>query len=316
MKYILKIPAGHEKSVFIVSVSGGKDSAALAAEMKRLAEETGIEVRYVFADTGWEAPETYEYLATMERVLGITIDRVGFPGGMLAKIRERAGFPNGGAKWCTDELKLRPLRAYHDAIAAECDTDTINVIGVRAEESAKRAKLAEWEYSDEWRGYVWRPIHALTIADVLAIHHHAGLPVNPLYKRGHGRVGCYPCFRETKGGIALIAEHSPERIDELHALEHECSEERARRNVETPGRYTIEEATFFQKIVAAHGKDGARLANEAGRPKRKGVPFPIREAVAWSRTSRGGVQLKLIQESPDSGCFRWGMCEPPEKGGE
>ena len=42
--------------------------------------EAEIPCRYVFADTQWEAPETYEYLATLERMLAflgskMTIDR-------------------------------------------------------------------------------------------------------------------------------------------------------------------------------------------------------------------------------------------------
>ena len=51
----LKIPEGHEESVFVVSVSGGKDSTATWLRLR----ESGIECRAVFADTGWEAPETY-----------------------------------------------------------------------------------------------------------------------------------------------------------------------------------------------------------------------------------------------------------------
>jgi 3'-phosphoadenosine 5'-phosphosulfate sulfotransferase (PAPS reductase)/FAD synthetase len=303
VKELLGVPHGHDDSVFIVSVSGGKDSAALAAEMKRLAEETGITVRYVFADTGWEAPQTYEYLRTLERELGITIEWVGKPGGMRAAGDGGARFPSRVQRWCTRELKIEPLRAYHARVAAELDCETVNVVGLRAEESEARAKLAEFEDSEEWGGYVWRPLIRWTVADVLAAHHRAGIPVNPLYKLGFSRVGCL-CINASKEEIRLFGEHFPEWIDEVEVMEAAGSAERARRNVETPGRYSMEEATFFQKIVK--GEDG----------KRHGAPFPIREAVAWSRTSRGGVQLRLIQESPDSGCFRWGMCEPPEKGDE
>ena len=77
---LLTIPAGHEDSVFIVSVSGGKDSTATLLALR----ESNIPPRAAFADTGWEAPETYAYLATLERLLGITIDRVGVPGGITA----------------------------------------------------------------------------------------------------------------------------------------------------------------------------------------------------------------------------------------
>lgn len=303
------MPEGHSGSRRIVSISGGKDSAATALAMR----EAGLEAHhYVFADTGWEAPETYDYLGTLESVLKITIDRVGKPGGMRAAIAGGARFPSRVQRWCTEELKLIPIRAYHDRIAEQFDTDTINVIGVRAEESEARAKLPAWEFSDEWKGYVYRPILRWAIAEVLAIHHRHGLPVNPLYKRGHERVGCYPCINSTKKEIELIADHAPWRIDEIDALEIGGSAERARRNIETPGRYTIETATFFQKTEHTR-KDGKVVLMENGRAKKQGVPFPIREAVAWSRTARGGIQFRVIQEDPHGGCFRWGMCEPPAR---
>mgnify|MGYP000854548483 CR=1 FL=1 len=304
----LVLPLGHTRSRRIVSMSGGKDSAATALALR----EAELEAHhYVFADTGWEARETYEYLATLERVLGITIDRVGHPGGMPAKIRERAGFPSRVQRWCTDELKLKLLRTYHDRIATIHQEDTINVVGVRAEESAARANLPAWEFSDEWRGYVWRPILAWSVEEVLAIHHRHGLPVNPLYKRGHSRVGCYPCIHAAKEELALVAEYAPERIDEIDAYEQESTAERARRNVETPGRYECETATYFQQEEIVLDDAGQPVLLASGRPKRRGVPFPIREAVAWSRTSRGGVQLRLIPDPPSGGCFRWGLCEPP-----
>ena len=297
----LTLPTGHSRSVFIVSVSGGKDSAALASEMKLLAEETGALVRYAFADTGWEAPETYEYLATMARILGVTVDRVQSEhGGMLDIAKRKAGFPHRGGRWCTSELKVKPLRAYHDRVAEELDTDTISVVGIRAEESAARAAMAEFEYDEKWGGYVWRPIMGWTVADVLEAHHRAALPVNPLYKRGHGRVGCYPCINETKAGVKLIAEYAPDRIDLIDRKEVEFSGERVRRNQSGEGDFAHTQATFFQ----SRGAVGARG---------EFPPTPIRDVVAWSRTSRGGVQLNLLQESPDSGCFRWGMCEPPAR---
>lgn len=306
---IARPPAG-EHDVFITSVSGGKDSTAMALAMR----EAEIPCRYVFADTQWEAPETYEQLATLERVLGVTIDRVSHPGGMLAGVAENGGFPSYVRRWCTRLLKMEPLRAHHDRVAEECDADTVNVVGVRAEESASRAKLPEWEHSDEWRGYVWRPILRWTIADVLAIHHRHGMPVHPHYKLGIGRVGCWPCINSIKGDIALLAQHDPARVDFLEGVERDVAAMRAARNAAEPGRYAVEDVTFFQQQVPAVGDDGRPLFLESGARKSKYVPFPIREAVAWSRTERGGretTQLRLFQPDPQGGCFRWGLCEAP-----
>lgn len=106
-------PAGHDDSVFVVSVSGGKDSTATVLALR----EAEIPARYVFADTGWEVPQTYDYLAELERLLSIKIDRVGKPGGMVAAAAAR--FPSRVQRWCTKELKIQPLRAYHDALEGD-----------------------------------------------------------------------------------------------------------------------------------------------------------------------------------------------------
>lgn len=286
-------PAGHDDDVFIVSVSGGKDSTATVLALR----EAGIPFRAVFADTAWEVDETYEHLNLLESQLGISIERVGFPGGMVAKIRQRANFPSRMAKWCTGELKRDMILGVHRRVRDAEDVDTVSVVGIRADESAARADALEFEYVDDhWGGYVWRPIVTWTVADVLAIHHRHGIPVNPLYKLGFGRVGCMPCIFETKSGIKLMAQHFPGRVDTIRELEAEITVERARRFAagESKTKHASELATFFMG-------------------KRPGEITPIDKVVAWSKTSRGGRQLPLLQEAPDSGCYRWGLCEPPVK---
>lgn len=272
----------------ILSLSGGKDSTACALALR----EAGLTFRMVFADTGWEAPETYAHLDHLREKLG-PIDVVGSPGGMVAKVRERAGFPGRLQRWCTSELKMRPLREYHDAYEQSFGVGTCNVVGVRAGESAARAKLSELEDDDTWNGWIWRPIHSWSVEDVLAIHHRHGVEVNPLYRRGHDRVGCFPCIMSTKEDIRLVAEHAPERIDEIRELEAECTYERLKRNGEKPGRYKHAKATFFQ-----HHPD---------RPEIYGIDA----VVAWSRTKRGGKVLPLLPPAPSGGCFRWGFCDAP-----
>lgn len=296
----LKIPEGHDDSVFIVSVSGGKDSTATLLAMR----EAGIPHRAVFADTGWEARETYEYLETLERLLGITIDRVGVPGGMRAKIRARAGFPTRMQRWCTRELKVEPLRAYHDRVAEETGCETVSVVGIRAEESEARAKMVSFGFDDRWGGYVWRPMIDAAVSDVLALHHRHGVPVNPLYKRGHSRVGCWPCIYASKDQIRLWAQDDPASVAEVAALEVECETLRAERNKVAPGRYTHGIASFFQSRESTTDKVTG---------KRVYLLVHVADVVEWAQTDRGGRQMVLLREDSDSGCFRWGMCEPPTR---
>ncbi len=282
-----------EGVVFVCNVSGGKDSTATALALV----EAGIPHRRVFADTRWEAPETYEHLDMLRAKLG-PIDVVGYPGGMPAKIREGARFASRMQRWCTRELKIDALRKYYDAIEVD-GASAVCTIGIRASESPSRAKMLECDDDEMWGGWMWRPIIRWTIADVLAIHHRHGVPVNPLYQRGHDRVGCYPCVMASKEDVRLVADYAPERIAGIRELEAAVTAERVRRNEETPGRYSHPEASFFLK---------AANRDTPGAPIMK-----IDEVVAWSRTERGGRQLPMFPPVPDGGCFRWGLCEAPAK---
>jgi 3'-phosphoadenosine 5'-phosphosulfate sulfotransferase (PAPS reductase)/FAD synthetase len=267
----------------VASVSGGKDSTALMLALR----EAEVPFRAVFSDTGWEARETYEYLDLLREKIG-SIDVVRPKRDMIESIRHRAGFPARMQRWCTQELKLTPLRAYHDALGVE----TVNAMGVRGEESARRAAMPEWADDEEWGGYVWRPLIAWKVEDVIAIHHRHGVPLNPLYRAGFDRVGCWPCIFSRKDEIRGLADKDPERVALIAALEAEATQLRADRNAETPGRYAHEQAVFFQT-------------------RTPGQVMPIRDIVAWSRTSTGGRQLPLLVDPPQGGCMRWGMCEAP-----
>ena len=51
----------------ILSLSGGKDSAALAVYLR----DRVPNMEYIFHDTGKELPETYDYMARLESTLPI-----------------------------------------------------------------------------------------------------------------------------------------------------------------------------------------------------------------------------------------------------
>lgn len=336
----------------VLSVSGGKDSTAMMLAVR----ESGLAFRAVFADTGWEAPETYAYLDLLrERVGPIDVVRA-LPKGdvpataspMKDRIRRRAGFPARMQRWCTRELKIEPLRAYHDAIG----DDTVSVVGIRADESESRSKMLAIEDDHEWGGWIWRPLLTWSIADTIAIHHRHGIPVNPLYQRGHSRVGCYPCIFAQKEEIRLVADHSPERIDEIRALEAEVAAIRVAANAAVPETKcdACEAGRAFEThdencdahadpaepctcsfghgpgvsvpCVACGGTGRVRVPRykhpigtffQTTTPGRRSGYVSIDEVVAWSRTSKGGRQLPLLAEPPSGGCFRWGLCEPPAK---
>src|SRR3982750_1643991 len=79
----------------VLSLSGGKDSAALAVHLR----DRVPTMEYIFHDTGKELPDTYEYLERLEGYLGRKIVRTTFEttfdhilrmkGGMLPSTQRR-----------------------------------------------------------------------------------------------------------------------------------------------------------------------------------------------------------------------------------
>lgn len=283
----LALPNPKEVPVF-VNVSGGKDSAAVCLHLT----EQGIPHRRVFADTGWEHEDTYKYLDYLETVLG-PIDRVKPAMPMPDMIRQKGMFPNFRQRWCTAELKVRPLNDY---MAKEDPYwDAIVAVGIRADESTARAGLDEWEHDgNAMERWVWRPIIRWTLADVIAIHKRHNLTPNPLYLRGANRVGCWPCIYARKNEIRMVANESPERIDLIRDLEKELAERMELKKQQDPE---------FRKRAEEKRYRNPTFFNP------KGGMIPIDEVVRWSRTKRGGYAIELVDPNPERGCLRWGMCD-------
>lgn len=289
----------------VASVSGGKDSAAMSLYLTEL----GIDHDRVFCDTGWEHADTYEYLrGPLAEKLG-SITWISAERQMVETIQRKGSFPSRVRRWCTQELKVKPLQQHLEDVAAEprcdeCDAreygdhddecdcggnmvggDVINAVGIRAGESAARSKMPEWEWSKGFDCEVWRPLIEWTEQDVIDIHTRHGLPPNPLYLKGARRVGCWPCVYSRKEEIRLVADTDPERIVHLRQLEDELTQRAG------------EQRAFF-----------------AARTGRVGV-WPIDKVVAWSRTEHGGRQYPLFGPEPnDEGCMRWGLCETDDGG--
>jgi 3'-phosphoadenosine 5'-phosphosulfate sulfotransferase (PAPS reductase)/FAD synthetase len=286
----MRDPTNLADAIVIASVSGGKDSAAMCLYLK----ERGIPFRAVFADTGWEAKETYAYLrGPLTDAIG-PIEEVGYPGGMEAIVTRKGMFPSRMRRFCTEELKMKPLQAYQQRVHDETGKPIISAIGLRAAESLSRSKLAPIDgitLKSKLEVTIWRPIIDKSEAWVIEMHQRHNLMPNPLYLAGADRVGCWPCIHSRKSEIRLIADRDPAQIDRIEALEAAASEAAAKRGAAP--------VSFFQ----------SRLATEEGK-----FPCePIRSVVEWSRTARGGRQYELFDSrDPDEGCTRWGMCEQPK----
>ncbi len=179
----------------ILSVSGGKDSAALAVYMR----DRVPEMEYVFCDTQKELPETYDYLAKLEAYLGKPIVRLTHDGRGFDHYLEvyRGYLPSPRMRWCTRHLKLEPFERYVG------DDPVISYVGIRADEdrqgyiSTKPNIKTVYPFKED----------GITIDDVHAILEQAGLGL-PSYYSWRSRSGCYFCFFQQKvEWVGLFEQH-------------------------------------------------------------------------------------------------------------
>lgn len=278
----------------VASVSGGKDSAALSLFLT----ENGIEHIRVFADTGWERAETYEYLrGPLTAKLGPIVEvRSSFTFASL--VLHKRIFPDRTKRFCTEFLKVKPIKAFIDSLD---DGLVVNAIGVRREESAKRRFAPDWEESDALGVSVWRPIAAWTKQDVIDIHKRHGLAPNPLYSLGASRVGCWPCIHARQEEISLVARVDPARIDEIRQLESEAN----RLAEEHLGEKPKWSRTMFSVY------DTKKTEGDDGKVRRRHLPVIIDDAVAWAERGlarRAAGKIDLHDEERAS-CGEWGFCE-------
>ena len=109
----------------ILSLSGGKDSTALAIYLR----DRMPDMEYIFHDTDKEMPDTYEYLDRLEAFLGKRIVRTTAGVTFDDLLRTKGGMlPSQGRRWCTELMKLKPFEAYIG------DDPCYNYIGIRADE--------------------------------------------------------------------------------------------------------------------------------------------------------------------------------------
>ncbi|EAS1759759.1 hypothetical protein BH012_10040 [Salmonella enterica] len=129
----------------------------------------------------------------------------------------KSRFPSTCARFCTFELKHRPIDEQIIQPLLEQYDDVVSWQGVRAQESASRAKLPELEQDTNNQPglHVYRPILQWTHDDVFALAKRHGLPLNPLYTLGCSRVGCMPCIHARKKELGVIFRRFPEQIQRV-----------------------------------------------------------------------------------------------------
>lgn len=283
-----------KKELKIVSVSGGKDSTALYLICM---EFYGNDFLPIFADTGNEHPVTVNYVKNLHHMTGgpqVQIVKADFTKQIKrkwknlhqkareAKTWEEQRFwlkrtvrckptgkpfhdllmwkgraPSAKAQFCTEHLKLWPILFFLENNYTKSEYDWVMFTGIRAGESANRAKKQPFMWNSFYDCPAVLPLLYEEEKTVFQMHHDTNTPVNPLYKAGSNRVGCYPCVNSSKGELRNLEDWAWDKLGEFEG--------------QTFGR------TWFPPNMVP----GVNIS-------------PIKQVKEWVQTSRGGRQYNMF----------------------
>lgn len=119
----------------LVSFSGGKDSQAC---LIKAAHDYGVDkIEAVFCDTGWEHPDTYRHITDVCTQMGVKITTLKSKYDFVSLAIYKKRFPSIKARFCTEELKIKPMIDYVLSLDESC----IIIQGIRSKESKERAEM-------------------------------------------------------------------------------------------------------------------------------------------------------------------------------
>ena len=168
----------------LISFSGGRTSGYM---LRQILDAHGgalpDDVRVVFANTGRERPETLDFVAECGRRWGVPIvwiewrnneagyelvghnsaSRSGEPFASLTD--KRRLLPNPVTRFCTQELKVRPMKKF--MLASGFD-HWLNVVGIRADEPRRVARMRTSAAKERWENFLPLAVAGVSELDVLA----------------------------------------------------------------------------------------------------------------------------------------------------
>lgn len=149
-------------------------------------------------------------------------------GGVRGKRSTRRKFPQVSpdlsVRWCSAYLKIDVCTRAINGSSRFVEQRTLVVTGERAQESAARAKYAEFEphRADNRNGArtrrhvdAWRPVHAWGEREIWAIMKRWHVTPHPCYLLGFSRCSCMPCIFGNADQWASVQVLDAPRFDQL-----------------------------------------------------------------------------------------------------
>jgi len=158
---------------YFLGFSGGKDSVVL----KDLTIKSGVKFQAYYSAVGIDPPELVKFIKKHHP--DVIFKR---PKSSLYATIPTKGFPTKFARWCCDWLKKNPTK----------DVPLVHrLMGLRAEESVKRAKRGNISKLGKW--IIYKPVFDWLTWEIWDHIERHELPYCSLYDEGFDRIGCVVC---------------------------------------------------------------------------------------------------------------------------
>lgn len=202
-------------ALFVVNHSAGKDSQAMFAKLAALVPAAQLLVVHaVLPEVEW--PGVVEHIEATIGSTPLVFARSGKT--FFEMVEHRQRFPSPQQRQCTSDLKRGPIerevrRYLKDH--PEYGGLVVNCMGMRAQESPGRKKLAAWKRNDgnsvagrEW--WEWLPIHEIKTEEVFATIAAAGQEPHWAYGKGMSRLSCCFCIMASEADLTTAARLAPD----------------------------------------------------------------------------------------------------------
>jgi 3'-phosphoadenosine 5'-phosphosulfate sulfotransferase (PAPS reductase)/FAD synthetase len=225
----------HSGCVVAFSLSGGKDSSAMALATTKYLDAIGHSGPRICIHAGLGAIEWQDSLHSCQRIahhLGLDLLVVHREkGGMIERWEQRwqdnlsryrtlrcvgliMPWSSPSMRFCTSEEKVAPITA--ELVRRYPGQTIISVSGIRKEESTARSRTPTFSWQEKLKrvtmnttGYDWHPILEWTTQEVFNFHHDQSFPLHNAYASGMTRVSCCFCILASQADL-YTASHLPE----------------------------------------------------------------------------------------------------------
>lgn len=294
------------KRKILVSISGGRTSAMMAALIKKLYGVT-CEIIYVFSNTTREEEASLVFLDKVDKLfnLGVvwieavvhhgsrkscTHKVVNFQtacrdGSVFEEVIKKYGIPNTKFKHCTRELKTNPIKSYAKAVFGKYGKDYETAIGYRADEPKR---INPEKIKTQKHLYILNDA-GIKKADVAYFWSQQPFDLEISDYEGN----CKLCLKKSKRKLLTTIVEKPEHTEWISNMEkkYEQVKPKKKQHDKTPTR-------FFREGDSIHD-----LIEES--------KFPFDKAVDRSRDITGynaAVQFQADMDYEDADCGS--SCEP------